>query len=261
MPRQLDRENGSEFPSTLRTAIAALLLTTALSAPAFAGPVNVSVGGSGVSVSVGGTSVGTGSVGGGVGGAVGGITGGGIGGSVLGGGVSIGSGLGGSVGSFSGSNFFSGAANFGNRSTGFLSGGAQAYGQRVTRRANRAINTRAPVVAKSVKSTGKAVAARTGQASLRAQAAAKRIAPVLASGPRTVTVGGQNGVRATVDPDPMARVTVGNDAAPIANVQTQTGDGSTTPLVSTNASVLNQAGATTGDTQQSAQRGRHQHRQ
>ena len=151
----------------LRSAVATLCLTTALCAPALAGPVNVSVGGRGISLSVGSTSVGTGgistgSVGGissGIGGALGGISSG-VGGTVNG--IANGtSGLARNGASFTGDNFFSGGASFGNGAVGGIN-------RRTNRVARDIINgtniTAQGVTSRTVNRAGGRVIAHTGKA-------------------------------------------------------------------------------------------------
>ena len=276
----------------LLTAIATLYLSTALT-PVDAGP--VSIGGRGVSVSVGGLSAGTGGV---SSGGVGGISGGGIGGlgagsigggslgGLVGGGVTVGPGgrilginlgKGGSGPHFTGSNFFSGGANFGNDTAGRVTRGSQAFGQRVTGDVNKAANVKSSRLGKSLNCKSDAIAAHTGKASKNAQAAARRAAPALAR-TRTINVGGPNGVTVIATPiaptgntAPAANVNIGNRAAPVANIDARHGDGATKPLLSTNTTVLDQPGAKVGDSNpgggiasnnvSALNAGGHQHRQ
>src|SRR5436189_4244536 len=239
----------SEFGSVMRAGLTALCLTTALCTPALAG------GRGGISVSIGGTVGGVGGTVGGVGGSVGGVGGavGGIGGSVGSissggglsvGGVTIGTGGGGGTPSFTGSNFFSGGVDFGNGAARGASRRTEFAGQRVNKRANRD----AAIAAKVLKSKSEKAVARAGKDSVKAQAAAKKVLPEFATQSRTINIGGDQGVTAKVNPASGAQIIVGgNDPAnPAVNITTQTGDGSSAPLVTTTGQVLDAPGASTG---------------
>ena len=244
------RNSQSEIGSVIRTGLTALCLTTALCTPSFAGGVSLGGAGRAVGGALGGA---VGGVGGAVGGMSGGV-GGGVGGALGGGGISSGGGglniggvsignVGGGGSHFTGSNFFSGGIDFGIGSARSFNRGVNITGQRITRHTNGD----SAVAAKGLKHKSKDAVARIGHESIKAQAAAKRALPEFATRKRTINVGGANGITAKVNPDPSAQVIVGgkNPANPAVDVATQTGDGSSVPLVTT-GSVLNAAGATTG---------------
>ena len=151
----------------------------------------------GIGGSVGGISSGGGGVGGAVGGITGGSSSGGGSGISIGGVIGHGSGVGSSSPHFTGSNFFSGGTDFsggGSRSVNSILGG----GQRVRHR-NSSVATR------GLKTKSNKLVAQAGQGSIKAQNAAKNIAPESVTSSRIINLGGAQGVTAKINPDQTAR--------------------------------------------------------
>ena len=223
--------NRKTIKQILLAGVAAGALTV-LAGSAFAGGVNVSVGGHSI-VSTGALGGSLGSAGGTVGGVVGGVSGG-VGGVTSGVSSSVGgvsSGVGGSgSGFFSGGasgatspNFFSGAANFSNQAT---SVGPVPH----TRRALKHESTRIEAAIPRKKIGGRTVKVTTSPAQ------------------ETARLGGKKGVNAKVVNDPEAQVTLGDGHTQGATVDTKIDETGTKTPATTTVDGFNAPSSTTGST-------------